>query len=59
MIEIQNVILCRSESICSMTNDFRFIIETLNRPIINWQMKIAEDVFLMASHKPGKISHWF
>lgn len=42
-----------------VTDCFGLVVECFHRTVIDWNFKVAEDVFLVAADHPGKILHGF
>ena len=57
MIEVSDVIPCRTESIRLVDDELRLVVQPLDGTVVDGHLEVVEDVVLMATHHPGEVTH--
>ena len=54
MVEISDVVRCRSESVGLMDDEFSFVVQPFDGAVIDGHPEVVEDVVFVATHHQAK-----
>ena len=57
VIKIQNVVLCRSETVGPVTDDLSFIVQSFDSTVRDRHVEIGEDAFLVPFQQESEVLH--
>jgi hypothetical protein len=59
VVKVENVILCRSETVGPVADDLGLVVEPLNSTVRDRHVEIGEDALLMPFQQESEVLHRF
>lgn len=58
MVEVSDVVRCRSESVRFVDDELRFVVQSFHGAVVNRHAEVVQDVIFVTAHQPSEVSHW-